>query len=56
MRLSKNKISSKGYVIINNHKCKILGNICMDSTLVDVTNIKCNLNDDVYIFDNKFIL
>ncbi len=48
-------LSNKGYVIINNHKCKILGNICMDSTLVDVTNIKCNLNDDVYIFDNKFI-
>ena len=48
-------LSNKGYVVINNHKCKILGNICMDSTLIDITNVKCNINDDVYIFDNKII-
>ena len=48
-------LSNKGYVVINNHKCKILGNICMDSTLVDVTDIDCKINDDVYIFDNDLI-
>ena len=48
-------LSNKGYVIINNHKCKILGNICMDSSMVDITNINCNINDDVYIFDNEII-
>ena len=48
-------LSNKGYVVINNHKCKILGNICMDSTLVDVTDIDCMINDDVYIFDNDII-
>lgn len=48
-------LSNKGYVVIKNHKCKILGNICMDSCMIDVTNIKCNINDDVYIFDNKII-
>ena len=48
-------LSNKGFVVINNSKCKILGNVCMDSIMVDVTNIKCSLNDTVYIFDNKLI-
>jgi alanine racemase len=48
-------LSNKGYVVINKHKCKILGNICMDSTLIDVTDVDCKLNDDVYIFDNDII-
>ena len=48
-------LSNKGHVVINKHKCKILGNICMDSTLIDVTNVDCKLNDDVYIFDNDII-
>ena len=48
-------LSNKGFVVINNKKCRILGNVCMDSILVDVTDIKCKLNDDVYIFDNKLI-
>ncbi len=47
--------SNKGYVVINNHKCKIVGNICMDSTMIDVTSIDCKINDDVYIFDNEII-
>ncbi len=47
--------SNKGYVIVNKHKCKILGNICMDSTMIDVTSIDCKINDDVYIFDNEII-
>lgn len=29
-----------GYVFINNNKCKIIGNICMDCFMVDVTNCK----------------
>ena len=48
-------LSNKGYVIINKHKCSILGNICMDSCMVDITNVKCNINEDVYIFDNDMI-
>ena len=29
-----------GYVIINNQKASLLGNICMDMLMVDVTEIK----------------
>lgn len=48
-------LSNKGYVVINNNKVPIIGKICMDSFMVDVTNIKCNVNDDVYIWDNNLI-
>lgn len=42
------KIVQKGYVLINNNFCKIIA-ICMDSIMVDVTNISCKINDDVTI-------
>lgn len=47
---------NKGYVIVNNKKCPIIGNICMDSCMIDVTNVeKVEVNDEVYIFDNNLI-
>ena len=39
-------IYKQGYVLINNNFCKIVA-VCMDSILVDVTNITCKLCDDV---------
>lgn len=41
----------KGYVIINNQKAYILGNVCMDMIMVDVTNIDCKEGDEVIVFD-----
>lgn len=32
-------ISNKGYVLVDNKKCRVLGNICMDMTMVDITEI-----------------
>lgn len=32
-------LSNKGFVLINGHKASIVGNICMDQTLVDVSDI-----------------
>ncbi|MDO5331410.1 MAG: alanine racemase C-terminal domain-containing protein, partial [Bacillota bacterium] len=32
-------LSNKGYVIIKGVKCPILGNICMDQMMVDVSKI-----------------
>lgn len=32
-------LSNKGYVLVNNHKAPIIGRICMDQTLIDVTDI-----------------
>jgi alanine racemase len=49
-------LSNKGEVVINGEKAPIIGNVCMDSFMVDVTNIKnVNLGDDVYIWDNEII-
>ncbi len=39
-----------GYVLINGHKAPILGSICMDAMMVDVTNIFCKEGDIVTIF------
>ena len=37
-------------VYINNKKAPTVGNICMDMSMVDVTNIDCNEGDEVIIF------
>jgi len=39
-----------GFVMINNKKAKIVGSICMDMLMVDVTEIKCKEGDPVVIF------
>ena len=43
-------------VIINKEKAKIVGTICMDSFMVDVTDIEnVKIGDEVYIWDNNQI-
>ncbi|HHW89664.1 MAG TPA: alanine racemase, partial [Clostridiales bacterium] len=45
------RLINKGYVIIKNKRCKILGKVCMDLMAVDVTNIKnISYNDKAEIF------
>jgi Alr-MurF fusion protein len=39
-------------VYINDTYCKTIGNICMDMCMVDVTNVRCNEQDTVIIFEN----
>ncbi len=42
------RLSNKGYVLIRGQKAKIVGRICMDQLMVDVTDIKdVSLNDKV---------
>ena len=48
-------LSNTGEVIINNKKCQILGSICMDSCMVDITDIDAKVGDEVYIWDNNII-
>lgn len=50
-----NRIYGKGigFVYINQKKAPILGNVCMDMLMVDVTHIDCNEGDEVIIFDEK---
>ena len=39
-----------GYVLINNEKALILGSVCMDMLMVDVTGIACAEGDAVIVF------
>ena len=43
----------KGFVLINNQKAKIIGNVCMDMIMVDVTKIDCKEGDEVIIFNSQ---
>ena len=50
------ELSNKGYVVIKGVRCKIIGKVCMDSFMVDVSEVKdVSINDDVYIFDNNLV-
>ena len=39
-----------GFVTINNQKATIIGSICMDMLMVDITEINCKEGDSVIIF------
>lgn len=44
-------LSNKGYVIINGKKANIVGNVCMDQIMVDITDIPdVKLGDEVLLF------
>jgi len=40
----------KGYFVINGKRAPIVGNICMDMTMCDVTGIPCSAGDEVIVF------
>ena len=41
--------NGKGYVMINGQQASILGNVCMDMIMVDVTSINCQEGDEVVV-------
>lgn len=43
----------KGFVTVHGLRAPILGNVCMDMLMVDVTNIPCEEGDQVIIFDDQ---
>ncbi|MGZ0015785.1 alanine racemase [Yeosuana sp. AK3] len=45
--------NGKGYVIINAQKAYIIGNVCMDMIMVNITNIDCNEGDEVIVFGTE---
>ncbi|AUC21280.1 MULTISPECIES: alanine racemase [Polaribacter] len=51
--LSRRLGNKKGYVLINNQKAPIIGNVCMDMIMVDITKIDCAEGDEVIIFNNQ---
>ncbi|GLB48357.1 alanine racemase [Neptunitalea lumnitzerae] len=44
----------KGFVYINDIKAPIVGNVCMDMVMVDVTHINCEEGDEVIVFDRTY--
>ena len=50
-------MSNRGHVVINNQLAPIVGTVCMDCFMVDVTDIHGEVEDgtDVYIWDNNLI-
>lgn len=52
----KRALTGKGEVVIKGQKAQIIGTICMDSFMIDVTNImNVNVGDEVCIWDNEII-
>lgn len=43
--------NGKGFVTIEGKRAPIIGNVCMDMIMVDITNIDCEEGDEVIIFD-----
>jgi alanine racemase len=42
--------NEKGYVMIQQQKAKIIGNICMDMLMIDISEIDCHEGDTVIVF------
>lgn len=43
--------NGNGFVTINGQKAEIIGNVCMDMIMINITNIDCKEGDEVIIFD-----
>lgn len=46
--------NGKGFVWIHHQKAPILGIVCMDMLMVDITHINCKEGDTAIIFDQKY--
>lgn len=49
-------LSNNGEVVVCGKKAKILGKICMDNFMIDITDIKeAGIGTEIYIWDNEII-
>lgn len=44
----------KGHILVNGEPAPIIGSVCMDMVMVDVTDIPCNEGDEVIIFGEGY--
>jgi alanine racemase len=42
----------RGYLLVNGHPAYIVGNICMDMCMIDITGIEAREGDEVIVFGN----
>jgi alanine racemase len=45
--------NGNGYMLVNGKQAPVIGNICMDMTMIDVTEINCKVGDEVIVFGNE---
>ncbi|WP_242130932.1 alanine racemase [Aestuariivivens marinum] len=45
--------NERGFVIVNGKKATIIGNVCMDMIMVNITGIDCKEGDEVIIFGSS---
>ncbi|MBA4299983.1 UDP-N-acetylmuramoyl-tripeptide--D-alanyl-D-alanine ligase [Algoriphagus alkaliphilus] len=46
----------KGYVLINGKKASVIGNVCMDMTMVDISDIDAKAGDEAIIYGEQISL
>ncbi len=46
--------NGKTYVTVNGEKAYIIGNVCMDMIMIDITGIDCKEGDEVIVFGENF--
>jgi alanine racemase len=51
--LNRRNGNRKGYVMVNGCKAPIVGNVCMDMCMIDVTGVPCKEGDDVVVFGEE---
>lgn len=51
--LSRSLGNGKGFVTINGKKAPIIGNVCMDMIMVNITTIDCSEGDEVIVFGKE---
>jgi alanine racemase len=51
--LSRKLGNGKGYVTIHGQRAPIIGNVCMDMIMVNITDINCKEGDGVFIFKTQ---
>ncbi|MBX9890233.1 MAG: bifunctional UDP-N-acetylmuramoyl-tripeptide:D-alanyl-D-alanine ligase/alanine racemase [Amoebophilaceae bacterium] len=53
---SRNFGCGKGRVMIQGHSCPIIGHVCMDMTMVDVSGLPVKIGDEVIIFSKDYAI
>ena len=52
--LSRRLGNSKGHLLLNGSLAPIIGNVCMDMCMIDLTGIEAKEGDDVIVFGKEF--
>ncbi len=52
--ISRHYGNGKAYVLLCGKKAPIIGNICMDMIMIDITDIDCKEGDEVIIFGSEY--